>query len=186
MIIAEVIYPDCNGEYGFDEPWDYTPIINALGDVILRVDEDDYQGDTWVLLRSKENDKYGFLNFGWGSCCGCDALQACNSYAELQELIDQLEQTTIWFDSAASALIFFQQHDWKGDYCWHSKDFHTFLNKVTALLAQETVSKLSAHLSTFMRATGLEQNVTVSKEITDIETAIMGLIPKEEKENDSI
>ena len=59
MIFAEVIYPNCNGKYGFDEPYDYTPIINAIGDVILRVDEDDYQGDTWVL-RNKEDTKYGF------------------------------------------------------------------------------------------------------------------------------
>lgn len=39
--------------------YDYTPIIEAIGDVVVRVDQQDYEGDTWALLR--RGDEWGYL-----------------------------------------------------------------------------------------------------------------------------
>ena len=63
-----------------DESWgwyDYQPMLNAFGKVAIQVDDDAYQGDSRLLY--DENGKIGVLIFGWGSCSGCDALQACGS-----------------------------------------------------------------------------------------------------------
>lgn len=104
--LAETLYPECryrtyNGRTYFDSPDDYTPIIQSFGHVIVRTDEDDYEGDTFVLLG--KDDRYGFLVFGWGSCSGCDALQACGSFAAIDTLITQLENTIHWFDTFEAA-----------------------------------------------------------------------------------
>ncbi len=147
MIIAEVIYPNCNKQYGFDEPWDYTPIIEALGHPLIRTDEDGYCGDTFVLLRSKENENlYGYLTFGWGSCSGCDELQACNSYAELQELIDRFENDVKW-DTAPNLYKYFLTHDWNGDWVGHSSTFKEFYSQAVRELQKETISLLSGHIT---------------------------------------
>lgn len=44
--------------------YDYNPIVNHFGNVVVRVDDDDYQGNTRVLY--KNGDIYGLLLFGWG------------------------------------------------------------------------------------------------------------------------
>jgi hypothetical protein len=109
------IYPDCvdkNGNY--HEVGGYGAMIEEFGKVLVRVDDDDYQGDTRVLYEN--NGQYGYLKFGWGSCSGCDALYGCCSVQELDELIKEICQKIMWFDSRQAAIDFFENHDWKGDY----------------------------------------------------------------------
>ena len=63
-------------------PPDYEQLIESIGiQIIVSVSDDGWQGDTRLLFY--EEDKYGFLVFGWGSCSGCDALQACQSKKEV-------------------------------------------------------------------------------------------------------
>lgn len=108
---------------------DYQPMIEAFGTIVLQIDEDDYQGDSWVLYRDFNYGnnfdvpgfKIGYLEFGWGSCSGCDALQACDSLDEIQELADELEQSIKWFDTEEEALDWFINHDWEGD--WSGNNF---------------------------------------------------------------
>ena len=73
MVDAKKLYPDFEKYYS---EGDYDPMVNAFGNVVVRVDDDDYQGDTRVLYNN--DGKIGYLVFGWGSCCCCDALQSCN------------------------------------------------------------------------------------------------------------
>ena len=114
---------------------DYTPMINAFGHVVIRVDDDGYSGDTRVLY---DNDgKIGHLVFGWGSCSGCDALQACDSIEELQELCSELENSIRWFDSKEEALEWIMTHDWEGDWCWHDEETHKYLEMVNIYLKGE-------------------------------------------------
>ena len=80
---AETLYPN----FSYCES-DYQPIVDSFGNVLIQVDDADYQGDTRVLY--EKDGKYGYLNFGWGSCSGCDALQACCNIEEIQELINSL------------------------------------------------------------------------------------------------
>lgn len=85
-------------------------------EVILKVDDNAYQGDSRVLLK-KSDDEYGLLVFGWGSCSGCDALQGCDSIKEVEELRDSLYNSIIW-KSKSEMLDYFKTHDWVGDFAY--------------------------------------------------------------------
>lgn len=120
-----------------DDSWgwfSYDPMIEAFGDVAIRVDAGSYQGDTYVLY--EDNGKFGYLTFGWGSCSGCDALQACGSLREVQRLCDSLQNSIMWFGTKAEALEWFKTHDWKGDWCWWN-GVSEFVDKVIAYLSKE-------------------------------------------------
>lgn len=131
--ISEV-YPDLAGRESFYGPGDYGPLLLSMGhEIMLQVDDDDYQGDSRLLL--KDGDKVGYLQFGWGSCSGCDALQACNTIGEIEELRDELKSQIRWFDTKADAHKFFEEHDWEGDYSWHHEVQKQFVIEAKALLA---------------------------------------------------
>jgi len=108
----------------------YQQILDAIGEIVVQVDEDGYQGDTWVLYR--RGDEFGYLQFGWGSCSGCDALQACDSPKEVEELGRDLENSVMW-KSREEMLRYFNDHDWAGDY--GSEDRVPFIQRVKAILA---------------------------------------------------
>ena len=74
------------------------------------------------------------LSLGWGSCSGCDALQACSTISEVQDLMDNLQNSIMWFFDSAEALEFFEEHDWEGDYSWHIKEQHEFIDKSIEIL----------------------------------------------------
>lgn len=126
---AKDLYPKGWGTGEDNLPWPgYTPIINALGEVVCRVEIPDcggYHGDTQVLLYDKITDKYGYFLLGWGSCSGCDALLRCESYEEVDELIESISQSIRWFDDENEALRFFTEHDFTTDPS-HSKAFVGF------------------------------------------------------------
>jgi hypothetical protein len=111
--------------------WNYSVIIESFGDVLVQVDELDYQGDTWAIIH--RDGKYGYLCFGWGSCSGCDALEACDSYEEVDELIQSLYLGIIWYDSLLEIQAYFNSKDWSMDYCGNKSEFQDFLNKVRSL-----------------------------------------------------
>lgn len=116
---------------------DYDPMIEDFGNVLFRVDDDDYQGDSYVFYGNMDKDsRFGYLNFGWGSCSGCDALQRCSTWEEVQELYEFLHSQIKWFDSAKEAYKWFTEHDWKGDYLTKEKKW--FVKIVTCILEQLT------------------------------------------------
>ena len=93
MVDAKKLYPNFEESYGESA---YDPMVNAFGNVVIQVDDNGYQGDTRVLYNN--DGKIGYLIFGWGSCCVCDALQGCASLEEIQELCNELESDILWFD----------------------------------------------------------------------------------------
>ena len=93
----------------------YSEIVAKFGEVLLEESDSDYQGDSLVLLRKAG--RIGHLTFGWGSCSGCDSLEAANTPEELQGLVDELEANIRWFDSTAEAEKFMREHDWEGQFC---------------------------------------------------------------------
>lgn len=122
MVDVKVIYEHKNQDnyhnndgfgWGFSN---YDPMINAFGNAVVHESDNDYQGDDYVLYDNEG--RVGHLIFGWGSCSGCDSLQACTSWEELQDLCDHLEGSIRWFDSYESALTWFCEHDWEGDWSW--------------------------------------------------------------------
>ena len=122
---SELEYRD--GEGWFSVCIDYTPMLKEFAEIIVEVDDDDYQGDSRVLYR--DGQRYGYLQFGWGSCSGCDALQACSTIEQVQELMDELYQSIKWFDGKSEALKWFKEHDWEGDYSWHAYEQAEFVKK---------------------------------------------------------
>lgn len=132
MKTAKEIYPsyweDQQKSGSFYGPGDYQPIIDEIGIVLVQVDDADYQGDTRVMY--KKDNKYGYLIFGWGSCSGCDSLQACESIDEIQQLINDLVDKVKWFDSLDEIKSYFLTKDWGLEYSWHAEETKEFIQKV--------------------------------------------------------
>ena len=118
---------------------DYQPMLDAFGKVVIQVDDDNYQGDSRLLY--DENGKIGVLIFGWGSCSGCDALQACGSLEEVQELCDELQEDIKWFEDTTQALEYFTNHYWRGDYSWHQPETKKFINNCIEYLLTHPTEK---------------------------------------------
>ena len=105
-MLAEKLYPHADGLF-----CSYEPIIGSFGVVLVRGRSGKWHGDTFVFLQSPETGKYGFLFFSWGSCSGCDALQACQSYKDVDDLIDHLRSRIRWFDSVDAAKNWLREAD---------------------------------------------------------------------------
>jgi len=136
MKTANELYPEHakieqEGKY-FYGPSEYQPILDEFGEILVQVDDKDYQGDSRVLYR--DGSRFGWLQFGWGSCSGCDSLQACDNMKDIQELIDQLHSEIKWFDSKEGAIKFFETHDWQGDYSRHGDEQKEFVRSVLEVL----------------------------------------------------
>lgn len=118
--IARRLYPldDTEVAAGLNDPlyWrgGYQPIIEHFGRVLFQVEEDNYSGDSLVLL-GDDGEGYGYLQFGWGSCSGCDSLQACATYQQIGELIEDL-RSRVQRMSREAVVRFLKEHDWEGDY----------------------------------------------------------------------
>lgn len=102
-------------------------------DVLIKVDQNDYQGDSWVLFQ--DGGRIGYLVFGWGSCSGCDALEACESVTELAELQTRLYDSIHWEESAAAMLAYFQNKDFETEFYGRCEEFQDFLTQAKARLA---------------------------------------------------
>lgn len=126
MINVQEAFPECqkDDEYSWlnNRPG-YSEIVAKFGEVLHEVQVNDYQGDTLVLLQ--KGDEFGVLKFGWGSCSGCDALQACYSISDLQDLVDRLESSIDWRTKDAT-VKYLKEHDWEGDYSWHYEELKAF------------------------------------------------------------
>lgn len=129
----EEMFPGCNnksGDYSYFRAPSYSSIVAQFCDeVIIETWENDYQGSTYCLLR--KGSQYGYLEFGWGSCSRCDALEACSNYKELQSLFESLESSIQWFDSKEAFHTWFKERDWKGQFSWHDgvQEFIKDVNK---------------------------------------------------------
>lgn len=105
-------------------PYDYGPMISLFGEAIVRVDDENYQGDTRVLLRDNHG-KHGVLLFGWGSCSGCDALQGCKSWKDLEELTEEVRSQIVWFDYPDEAIQWIKSADWESKAIWFYREKET-------------------------------------------------------------
>lgn len=130
MITAIDLYPNHYKEkskYHFG-PYDYQPIINSFGEVLIQVDDESCEGDTRVLLYGELG--YGVLIFGWGSCSGCDGLQRCESYDDIDELIKDFYHDIKWFKSLETCQTWAKNRDWDLQYSWHQKETKEFVDKL--------------------------------------------------------
>jgi hypothetical protein len=114
---------------GGKDYYSYSELVESFEvEVLVTVQDDNWQGDTRHLLR--DGDRYGLLTFGWGSCSGCDALEACRGVAEVTELRDQLWSNVHWERDAGAMLVYIDGKDWALDYSYSPQ----FLAEVRGLL----------------------------------------------------
>ncbi len=118
--------------YGLHFGPGYSEIISKIGTVLVESWDDDYQGDTFALI--EKDGRYGYLCFGWGSCSGCDALAACTTLSDLQDLCNGLESSVQWFDSKDEIRKWIEERDWEGQFEWHT-GAREFVPKALATLS---------------------------------------------------
>lgn len=113
---------------------EYAPIIDSLAPaVVVRVDDDDYSGDTRVLLRDGE--RWGFVVIGWGSCSGCDALQSATTFGEIAELRNRIAGEVEWRESDVAMLEYLQGKDWDASHFGRGDEIAAFREQArTALI----------------------------------------------------
>lgn len=117
----------------FDGYPSYDNLLESLGyTMLLCIAENNYQGDSWVLF--KDGRRYGYLCFGWGSCSGCDALQACRSLEDLQDLQNHLLKSIHWESGADSMLSWFENRDWEGTYEYRLEECKDFVVRAKQIL----------------------------------------------------
>lgn len=115
----EEIYPQETEDNSWICIGNYQPMLESIAryfnsKIIEQYSHGQWEGDTWLLLQSKDN-QFGYLQFGWGSCSGCDRLQGSNSIPELEELRESLANSIQW-KNKQDMLKFMKEHDWEGDY----------------------------------------------------------------------
>jgi hypothetical protein len=112
-------FPDIDPDT-YNKP-DYEQLIESLG---VRIKNalwfGHYSGDCFTLL--EDDDKIGYLTFGYGSCSGCDALQRCDSIKEIEDLRDSLESSIKWFNSIEEFRDWVLVHDWQSEYIHYEAD----------------------------------------------------------------
>lgn len=98
-----------------EDLYGYNQLIASFGyETLVEESDSDYQGDTLMLF--KHGDNFGYLNFDWGSCSGCDAYEAVQGNVEEEmALRDSLWESIRW-GNREEMIEFLQKHDWKGDY----------------------------------------------------------------------
>lgn len=124
------VYPVAS--YGF-YPSDYSHIINWIGKPLLEASDDDCQGDTFAVV--EKDGQFGYLQFGWGSCSGCDALQACDTQEEVADLAEHMRSSVVW-RTKTELRDWFISHDWAGDFS-SGRTRDQFVIDAIKLLSQE-------------------------------------------------
>jgi hypothetical protein len=108
---VRTIWPDITDDrYGSSYPG-YEEIVAQLGTVVMDAAVGSYQGDIHMIVESAG--RYGYVSVSYGSCSGCDALQACESVRQLQDLCDGIEGSVKWFDSPDALAEWFSSRDWE-------------------------------------------------------------------------
>lgn len=78
----------------YSAPMGYDGIIATQGEILKDWIIGDYQGDYVYLV--KNNDKYAFTVVGYGSCSGCDALEACENDEDFNRLKESIINDIVW------------------------------------------------------------------------------------------
>lgn len=116
---------------------DYDDLIDSFEVEVLHSEHEmDYQGDSYYLLRLGPS--YGMLIVGWGSCGGCDALEACDNRIDaLTELRDELWDDIHWEPSAQDMWRYIQTKDWRLEWMGHEEAFGEFYHSVREMIGEE-------------------------------------------------
>lgn len=112
-------------------------------EVIDSADIGDYQGDCLALLRDPETGLYAFVEWGYGSCSGCDTLQGAEgNLPEIQAIADDLHPMGEAWKSAPDMLTWFMDRDWAAHYYGKDTECVQFVARVISTLRDATIAGL--------------------------------------------
>jgi hypothetical protein len=132
------LFPGLKSEHGWFDTPGYSAVIKTFGNVVMEASIGSYQGDTLVLL--EKDGRLGFLVFGWGSCSGCDAMEACGSYEDLESLRSSLEGSIKW-GTAAELAAYFGSKDFDVEWYTHESGGQEFIEKAKAYLNESQTTR---------------------------------------------
>lgn len=123
-------------QYGWIE-WGYKMLVEqGMGVEALMCEAiGSYQGD--YLFVVTDGNRFGFLTFGYGSCSGCDALQACGGLESLTELRNSLYNSIHWEPSRKTLAQWMRDRDWEGQWFWHEEGTREFVRAAVSMLEAE-------------------------------------------------
>ena len=109
MIPIEELFKKNEGDWsGFDPYPEYKSLLESTGVVVVAEEMvGDYQGDYLYLVRGDKG--WGFVVQGYGSCSGCDALEAATSLKDLDNIRQEMSRSTHWEKTKADMLGYFEQ-----------------------------------------------------------------------------
>lgn len=121
-------------KWSWDAP-DYWGLMESTGlSIHVQGEHLGHQGDSWAVV--SDGDRWGFLTFGWGSCSGCDALQACDSLKDFDDLRTVLYDGIVWKDSKDDLLKYMTGKDWEVEWYGRDGEFSKFLKEALEFLRQ--------------------------------------------------
>lgn len=98
----------------------YESLLETLEyEIVYSGEFGDYQGDYLVMF--KKDNRFGYLQFGFGSCSGCDSYQSCENKEELIDLRDSLNNDIQW-KSPKEMISFLENRDWEGCVSFYDKE----------------------------------------------------------------
>lgn len=122
-----------NGYSGFVDSFEVEVLaFEAVGD---------YQGDYHWLLYDPINREYAFLTIGYGSCSGCDWLEAMEGSSEKEyiEARDDIWNGLIW-QSATRMLEWLTSETRKHDFSWFEEGYREFINECIRIMLRKGTS----------------------------------------------
>lgn len=121
-----------DGGYGNGFNGGYSEIVESWGYAIAaKARLGDYQGDHLYLLR--DNDQYGLLTVGYGSCSGCDALEGCDTHEEVENLRASMHSSIQW-KSADETRDYLLTLDCAAKFYGEDTDALAFVNQSLSLI----------------------------------------------------
>jgi hypothetical protein len=103
--------------------YDYDELVRTFATITESKTFGSYQGDIAYLL-TNEKGEVGWLVVGYGSCSGCDALEAATSsyagggFEEVRKLRDELERDAEWFPDLPALREWVKQRTTESDWYW--------------------------------------------------------------------
>lgn len=169
------------GDYGNRYYGSYDDLVESFGfGVVVRAGEEDYQGTYFYLL--KDGGRYGTLDVSYGSCSGCDSLQACDTPEEVTALRDDLFDTIKWYDSTDRLVEELIARE-VSSYHWRDQEADEFLKHLPRLMfgdhtaaAIRDVSFPVAVLNDMLIEDGCDQLATAIRMKGDALTRLRGYV----------
>ena len=117
-----------NGTEFFYPEVSYYDLVEKNAEVLIEHTLGSYQGDMLFLLRS--GDQFGFLVVGYGSCSGCDSLEACESQEAVDSLAERIYDGIKWFDSFDELKSYVLDDNKDLEWYAHEEQWPEFVEKV--------------------------------------------------------